>query len=139
MGNWMTVRIVGTCGPADVWSLRSACRINDDYSNFHCLSISNGLCSLGDWTGENIDRVGNLAERDYDANSVAEQLEKLAAVAPSLAVKVHCGGQYEAETCAATVTLANGKATVGPAEVEKVGTISKDQMQNNFLKQMMGF
>ena len=136
MGNWRTVRIIGTCNADEVAPLREELmsyeRIRrlpvSQWGDFHCgpLTISNGIMGLGDWTGERIDAHGNLFERDYSVEEVAWQLTELAKVAPSLAVKVHCGGDYEDTRCVATITLQDGAATIGEPEVKDVGDLVGD-------------
>ncbi|MGH3548896.1 MAG: hypothetical protein ACRDQU_12460 [Pseudonocardiaceae bacterium] len=61
MGNWRTVNIVGTFDPTEVPAAREHLTVKDDWSNFGPLSISNGLCSLGDWPAGSVMAVGNLA------------------------------------------------------------------------------
>lgn len=137
MGDWMTVRIVGTCNKNDLPKLKMAVDWDGgDFDNFHCLSHAGGLAGLPMWAQETIDAVGNCAERDYTPQSVAETLREFAEIAPSLNVKVHCGGAHESETCVATVTLENGRITVGDPEVESVGKIAEEQMLANYLKQV---
>ena len=58
---------------------------------------------------------------NYDINDVAEALRHMVTLAPSLELKVHCGGDYESDTCVATVTVHAGEVSVGPAEVPTVG------------------
>lgn len=128
MGNWRTVQIVGTCAAAEVPALGRALNPGPDYRNFHCL-VNGGLFGLPNWAAEQISVIGNLAERGYDPDAVARTLTKLAAVAPSLAVKVHCGGDYEAAECVATVTLAGGVATMGPPEIAAIPDIDEDQVE----------
>jgi len=137
MGNWRTVTIKGTCDVRDVPALKEELDPGKDYDNFHCLSNTSGLCGLGMWSGKTIDASGNLAERDYSVESVAETLEGLAKVAPTLSVKVHCGGDYEDKTCVATVTLADGKATIGKPEVETVEGVSDETMQRKMMAALM--
>lgn len=117
MGNWMRVEIEGTCDPAEVPALMDACEMGAD---FHPLTNTGGLCGLGMWPATDIHAVGNLAERDYTPSAVAKALDRLAKVAPSLRVKVHCGADYEGNGCVATVTLADGEANVGAPEREKI-------------------
>lgn len=133
MGNWRTVAIKGTCDVGDVPALKEGLNPGKDYHNFHCLSSTRGLAGLGMWAGEVIDDGGNLAERDYSVEQVAKTLEDLAKLAPSLAVKVHCGGEFEDKTCINTITLADGKATVGDPEVETVEGVSDEKMQRNLM------
>lgn len=136
MGNWRRVQIIGSCALEDVNALAKALDPGKNYENFHCL-VNGGIAGLPLWASENIDAIGNLAERDYSANDVAEQLESLAKAAPSLAVKVHCGGDYEVPNCVATVTLCSGKATVGDAEIEMIPECPQGQMESNFLLQLL--
>jgi hypothetical protein len=82
-----------------------------------------------------INFTGNLGERGYGPESVAEELERIAAVCPSLKVKVHCGGDYETLDCVATVSLESGKAKVGDPEVQTIGPIPDGQMMQGFLAQ----
>lgn len=141
MGNWMTIRIIGTCAGSDLPALERAIRYNyrdsETPDNFTCLSHTGGLAGLPMWARENIDVVGNCAERDFYPGDVAEALMELVKKAPSLSVKVHCGGSYESQECVATVTLENGIATVGDPEVGSVGEISEAQMVDHFLLQMI--
>jgi hypothetical protein len=140
MGNWTTVYVIDACAPHEVASLADEIYFDmnrrDDRYPFHCLCNTGGLCGLGNWAVTDIDRIGNLAERGYTVESVARQLEKIATHAPSLTLKVHCGGDYEDSKCVATITLVAGKATVGPLEVEDVGKIPEEQMNANFFKQL---
>lgn len=137
MGNWRTVTIKGTCEAKDLPALKQALDPGEDFDNFHCLSNTTGLCGLGMWANETITASGNLAERDYSVEDVAKTLEDLAKVAPSLAVKVHCGGDYEDKLCIATVTLAHGKAVVGEPEVVTVEGVSDEDMQRNLMAALM--
>jgi hypothetical protein len=128
MGNWRTVEIVGHICAADAPAARAFVEIGEDWSGgrFHCLCYTGpSLCGLDRWLpaqGGDIDAMGNLSERNYDVDDVAETLRKLVEIAPSLEVKVHCGGDWEDENCIATVTVHDGEVTIGAPEVEKVGT-----------------
>ena len=148
MGNWRTVRIVGTCPPDQVEALREACRyypyeemkrrekqgmaFDEAMGATHCLAISDGFGGLRDWPAEVMDVGGNLFERNFVVEDVAETLEKLSESAPGLSVKVHCGNDWESEICIATVKLNNGKATVGPPEVKSVQGIAEDELKHRF-------
>ncbi len=134
MGNWRTVQIVGTCGEQDIPALSNALTVDRDYKNFHCLSHTGGLAGLPDWARTKFDCVGNLAERDYDVEDVARQLGKLAAIAPSLTLKIHCGGDYEDKQCIATIALANGQVAIGEPEIETIAEISEHQIAANFFE-----
>jgi hypothetical protein len=132
MGNWRTVRIIGTCSKDDVTALRAELDLRTEIENFHCLGNTGGLCSLPNWGNENIDVIGNLAERDYSVNDVAKQLEKLAKIAPSLKVKIHCGGDYESTDCVNTIVLENGVVEIRQPEIESIGEISQSQIEAQF-------
>lgn len=142
MGDWMTVRIVGICKPAEVrelhrrvyFNLRSP---NADYGEFGPLSSCGGLCGLPMWAKESFDVTGNCAERGYDAESVAEHLRKIVTTTPSLSCKVHCGGSYESTECVATVTCMKGEVVVGEPEVKELGEIPEGQMMDNFNRMMI--
>lgn len=142
MGNWRTVKINGSCSAQDVPALRKAIiydyRDPDDKIEFHCLMHTGGLAGLPMWAGEAINAVGNLAERDYTPDSVREALEKLSKVAPSLAVKVHCGDDWEENNVIATVTLVDGKAIVGDPEIELLPEIPPGQVRNNLISALFG-
>ncbi len=125
MGDWMTVNIIGTIDAADAPAAVAFVETGQDWDRFHCLSFAvPSLCGLGRWMpegGGDINAVGNLSERNYDVSSVASTLRDLVAVAPSLRLKVHCGGEYESTDCVATVTVEDQVVTVGGPEVAKVG------------------
>ena len=133
MGNWTTVKIEGACDAKDLPALRKAVNTGDDWDAFHCLCNTGGICGIGDWTGTKIDAVGNLAERDYGKDDVAEQLRELVKVAPSLAVVVHVGGDYESKECVATVICESGKVSIEHPRITEIPEISQAQMQNALL------
>lgn len=136
MGDWMTVKIVGTCSKADLPQLAIALDWERNQEDFHCLSFTGGLAGLPMWAQANIDVIGNCAERGYTPDDVASVLRDLAKVAPSLNVKVHCGDHYESENCIATITLSKGDVTVGEPEIKTIGTISEKQMHDNLMRLM---
>lgn len=137
MGNWRRVKIVGTCDTRDVPALRKALDPGEGFENFHCL-VSGGVCGLPNWADTAIGAIGNLAERDYSIENVAAQLGELAKLAPSLALKIHCGSDYEASKCVATVTLNDGQVSIGDPEIDDVPEISEIQMQTQFLREFLG-
>lgn len=140
MGNWMTVNLRGSLAAEDVEAASLHLRVKDDYSNFRPLSIGlSGLCGLGDWVRQNINADGNLAERDYSVESVADNLREIVAVAPSLELKVHCGGDYESTNCVATITVSRGEVTVGDPEVEVVNGIGDDVFKGRLFGAIGGF
>jgi hypothetical protein len=125
MGNWCTVTIVGSIDPKDANAAVDFVETEKDLSRFHCLCYCGpSLCGLGRWVpreGGVISVVGNLSERDYGPEAVAEVLRQMVAVAPSLDLRVHCGGDYESTVCESTVTVADGVVVIGPPEVATVG------------------
>jgi hypothetical protein len=137
MGNWKRVKIEGSCSAADVKTLRDALTMGKDYSNFHCLVHTGGIAGLPNWAGETIDAVGNLAERGYDQDDIEEVLLEIAAVAPSLAVKVHVGDDNESDRCVATVVLSGQRVEIVEPEIETIPEMSQDQMHRNLLSQLM--
>ena len=138
MGNWTTVHISGTCSKDDLPALKKAVNIGKDWEKFHCLCNSRSLCGLNDWTAENISAIGNLAERDYGEDDVAEQLRELVKIAPSLKLKVHVGGDYESLDCVATINCAEGVVTIDDPEIKALPAISDAQMQGNLMKAIIG-
>lgn len=137
MGNWTTVNITGTCEKEDVQALSdeiNAHKQNDDWDKFHCLCNTGGLAGLGDWSGETISAVGNLAERDYSADSVAEKLSEIVKSVPSLDVVVNVGGDYESLDCIASVVCKDGKVTIEEPRVERLHEISETQVHANLMK-----
>jgi hypothetical protein len=139
MGNWMRVEISGTCAEAEVEALKRVVRyeiMDDGDQHFGPLSSGGGLLGLSLWPATRFHDVGNCAERDYTAQDVAADLEFLANTAPSLCATVHCGADYESPRCEATVTLAEGKATVGPPEVEALPEINDDAIRGRVLKHL---
>lgn len=137
MGNWMTVWITGTCSPTEVAALRQELILDyksEEPKELHCLDYTGGLAGLPNWAAETITAVGNLAERGFVPESIVYELERLALTAPSLAVRVHCGGDYESPECVATVVLENGKATIKKPEIATIPGIPETQMAGEFLK-----
>ena len=139
MGNWCTVSLRGTLAAEHVDAVREFVTAKDDWSNFHCLTGSlAGLCGLGMWPAEEIHADGNLAERNYNADDVAEVLREIVKIAPSLDLKVHVGGEYESEECVATVTAKDGDVTVGPPEVAQVSGVDPMVMKGRLWNTLLG-
>lgn len=136
MGNWRRVQIVGTCGEEDVVNLRVEATRDCMDSKWNCL-CNGGVCGLPDWSGMNINATGNLGERGYGPEDVAGVLNEILKTCPSLRVKVHCGGDYAADVCIATVSTETGEAVVGDPEIEIVGPIADSQMVAN-LSRILG-
>lgn len=124
MGNWRTVHLQGTCNPVDVPALRDFLSLRSDDHGWGCLH-SGGLAGLQNWAGEEITVIGNLGERGFTPEDVAEELRKIiATVAPSLKVKVDCGGDYESTDCVATVLVGeDSSVAVLPPSVERIPEI----------------
>ncbi len=135
VGNWKRVQIQGTCPADQAAALRAALNPGRDFENFHCL-VNGGAMGLPNWAAEKIEAVGNLAERGYDEESVANTLEGLAEKAPGLEVVVHVGADYEKDECVASVALVGGKATVTEPKVEKIPPTPLGQVQDNVMAQM---
>jgi hypothetical protein len=135
MGDWRKVHIEGTCGDGDVPALRTALDPGRDYENFHCL-VCGGVSGLPNWAAEKIYTTGNLAERNYDEHSVAEQLVKLVKVAPSLRIKIYVGGENESDECVATVVLDDDGVRVCKPQMETLPPIKREQMATNLFNQM---
>ena len=136
MGNWRSISIVGTCDESEVEALEKAITYGEDYSNFHCLVNTGGLGSLGNWARSSINAMGNLSERDYSVEDVAERLRLIAETAPSLAVKVHCGGDWESKDCVATVTLQDGTTAIGEPEIDTIPALSDDAIAGRLYQQL---
>lgn len=146
MGNWRTVNMTGTMSAADAAKLRRLLDEGDWRApsavpdNADCLSFSSthpGLCGLGDWPAEAVNRSGNLAERDYTVMDVQIALESLVRVAPSLLLTVHCGGDYESDECVATIRVGEGLVRTGPPEVERIDPPSPAQMNANLWRNLL--
>jgi len=97
-----------------------------------------GLCGLGKWPRVKINRVGNLAERDYSVESVAETLRKVVEHAPGLDIKIHCGDDYEKDNCVATVICKDGKVEVVAPEIGVIPDIPEEQMKSNLYSNLFG-
>ena len=147
MGNWRTVNMTGTMTGADAAALREylgySFRVRDDpaMNRFGPLSFSRdqpSLCGINDWPAPEVNRTGNLAERGYDVDDVADELRKLTAVARSMMLVVHCGGDYESLDCVATIRVGEGLVAVGKPEVEKLAGIDDDQALANMFRALSG-
>lgn len=137
MGNWHRVKIEGTCGASDVNALRQHLFASFDDARWGCLH-NGGICGLPNWAAENIDAVGNLGERDFTPDSVAEELFKIAQVAPSLAVTVHFGADNEGDACVKSIVLKGGAVTVEDPKIAEVPVLDGEAMRNNLMNMMRG-
>jgi len=147
MGNWRTVNLSGTMSARDASALRDwlgySYRVRDDPAmhRFGPLSFSRdqpSICGLNDWPAPVMNRAGNLAERDYDVDDVAECLRSLVEVAPSMLLVVHCGGDWESLDCVATIRVGEGLVAVGKPEVERIAEMGDAQATVNMLRALTG-
>lgn len=139
MGNWRTVYIAGKCHADEVDALRQAVCVDfrKERDRFHCLCYSGpSLCGLTNWPAECINAVGNLAERDCSVEDVVASLRDLIKIAPSLDIKIHCGGDWEAKKCVATARAANGKVAILEPELEILPAIPETQMLGQLFQAM---
>jgi hypothetical protein len=140
VGNWRTVNIVGQVAEVEVAALRAVLVYNsDNWDNFGPLAFDverPSLAGLGDWVRPQIFACGNLAERDYSVEDVAEAIRRLLTVAPSLDVQVHCGGDWESAECVATVTASGGQVRVCPPQVTSVAPVGDDVAAGRLLRAM---
>lgn len=114
MGNWRTVHLQGSVSVDDHPALVKYLHEGYESSEWGCLH-SGGLGGLQNWAREHAEdergRVkfwsfGNLGERDFTPEDVAAEIRRIKdQVAPSLIVRVDCGGDYEDLTCVATVLV----------------------------------
>ena len=156
MGNWRTVNVTGTMSAQDAEAVRDylgypdLSRYRPDLGmerdpamdHFGPLSFCRhkpSLAGLGDWPAPVMNRAGNLAERGYDPDDVAEQLRELVAFAGSMLLKVHCGGDYESLECVATVSVGEGLVMVGRPEVERIEPMGEAQATLNVLRALSAF
>lgn len=119
MGNWRTVKIVGTCDASELDALRAAIAYKK-FEPYHCLSDTGGLLGVGNWAAINISAQGNLAERDYSVQDVASHLQQLVEVAPSLDIVVHCGGEYESLNVVNTIVVSNGVVVIEDPHIDSL-------------------
>jgi len=152
MGNWRTVNVIGTMTAADAAKLREELDYgdyhDDDAERYHRVwgspfaplgfsSMRPGLAGLGEWPAERVARCGNLAERDYSVEDVAEALRALVRFAPSMLLKVHCGGEHESDECVATISVGEGLVVVGKPERATVDAPSDEQMAANLARNLL--
>ena len=140
MGNWRMIEMSGTVDPAEgkrihegvielsryvVGESSANRRHREAKVGFTVSALRYGSTDVTGWfwnweTGR-INECGNLFERNYDPDAVLRDLVALAAVAPSLDLAVHCGGEWERNHCVATIRVKDGAATLGPPETPFVG------------------
>ena len=136
MGNWRRVKIEGFCDASEVRDLAKALDPGKDFENFHCLCHTGALCGLPNWASEMIIAVGNLAERDYDQQDVADALNELVVLCPSLDVRVHVGEENESKDCVATVTAKNGEVVIEDAQLFQIPDLNPQTVGNNLFSHL---
>lgn len=144
MGNWRTVNITGTITESDIPALRERLGYSHrrgflSEQQFGPLSFNidrPSLCGINDWVRPQVSAVGNLAERDYTPEDVRAELQELLAIAPSMMLVVHCGGDWESEECVATIRTGEGLAVLLPPEVERVEPVSDAQAGFNLMRNL---
>lgn len=128
MGNWRTVSIKGSMNADEAAEMIKELRSDKTWMlPAACFHIHQSVCGLGMWINEdgNIDRVGNLAERDFDLEDIEYGLIYLAANYPSLQIMLHAGDDYEDLTCVASFEVKDGSVTRLPHQIEKLPPIEK--------------
>lgn len=127
MGNWRTVRIIGTMPADQVDALqRALCidwrAIGEEWPEFKplCYSRIPSVFGVGAWPAAKINAFGNLSERDFSVQAIADHAGELLAIAPGLAIKIHCGGEWETRECVATITVDQNGAQVGRPEISEL-------------------
>lgn len=149
MGNWRTVNMSGSMSAGDAAKLTRI--LEYDFGSgadglkvwsepYACLAFNPrnpGLCGLGAWPRETVSACGNLAERGYSVDDVRKALDALVIIAPSMLLKVHCGGEYESDECVATISVGEGLVVVGKPERATVAGPSTDQMMGNLFANLM--
>lgn len=145
MGNWRTVNVTGTIAEADIPALRERLGYTYDspsgFDHFGPLSFSTdspSICGLNNWVHAVVNATGNLAERDYSPEDVRAELQQLLAIAPSMMLTVHCGGDWESDDCVATIRTGEGLAVLLPPEVESISGPSDAQMNANLMANLYG-
>lgn len=134
MGNWRRVQIIGTCKKDEVYLLRKAISVA---APFHCLSYTQVICGLGDWAKENINVVGNLAERDYQPVDIITALHKYIVLkVPSLELIIRIGGGYESDSCVGVIKVKNEIIEYLSPDINKMPEISKDHIRKNMYRAM---
>lgn len=146
MGNWRTVNMTGSMSERDAQALREylgyrSYRFRDRedpaLARFGPLSFCRdqpSLYGINDWPAAQVSAIGNLAERDYSPQDVAEHLRELLDVAGSMMMTVHCGGDYESTQCVATIRTGKGLVVISDPEVERVEPVSDWQALANLAR-----
>lgn len=146
MGNWRRVWMVGSVPAEQVVPLREAMTApdwrneHDDVREVHALTISGGLCGIGDWPAEVVNAVGNLYERDYTPEDVRDACERyVLPAAPGASLTIHCGGDWESSECVGAVKVEDGTATLIPPVIAKLPEIPESQIAGRMMAVLTGF
>ncbi len=157
MSNWRTVNITGTMTRRDAEALRDhlgyslmispviSSQVDEPAQLAHDSALDHfgplffnrdqpSICGVNAWPAEEMDVAGNLAERGYTVEDVAEHLRELVAVAGSMMLVVHCGGEHESLKCVATIRVGEGVVAVMKPEKEKLLAITDEQMTLSMLR-----
>lgn len=135
MGNWRTVKIVGSMSSKDAVAVNNY--LEDD-EEFGCLH-NGGLCGLPNWGQTSICYVGNLGERDFSVEDIKEELEKIVTFAPSLDIVVHAGGDNEDTECISSIVVKDQNVDIVEPLVDDIGKIPEDQIKAQLMKQLFKF
>lgn len=137
MGNWRRVHIKGKCDPKDIPALKEYLDAWKRKEYGICGPLhGGGICGLSNWAGEEINKVGNLFERDYSVEDIHNELLRISGIVPSLYLVVHCGEDHEGDECIATVCLSRRHASTHKPEVEKIPNLDKKTMHDNMIEQL---
>lgn len=151
MGNWRTVHLQGSVSVDDHPALVKYLHEGYESPEWGCLH-SGGLFGLQNWARMNAEdegkRVkfwsyGNLGERDFTPEDVAEAVRRIKdQVAPSLIVRIDCGGDYEDLDCVATVLVGeDGTVAVLPPMVDRLPeelAPSEDEIKQRMFRMLEG-
>lgn len=133
MGNWRTVRIVGTMSAEDASSVKKYLSCGFDGDDWGCLH-NGGLAGLPNWGRTNINCIGNLGERGYDEDSIQEELDKISQFAPSMNLIVHLGDNYESTKCVKSIKVENKNVEILEPLIDDIGGIPQEQIRANLMQ-----
>ena len=130
--------MIGSVNPDERAALAEWVNTGHDYERFHPLCFYGpSIGGLGRWAeASEINALGNLSERDFGPEDVAEALRAAVKVAPSLTLVVNLGADYEEESCIATVVVKNGEVTVMPPGQPTVPDVDTASMRARILETM---
>lgn len=135
MSNWKRVKVEGTCAETEIDTLRKlldADFVSNDWGPLCC----GGLFGLPNFALETFDVIGNLGERDYDADGVRVHLAFLCERVTSLRCRVHVGADYESNECVATVVADGHTIYVAEPAIDRIPEISEEQIFGQLNKQL---